>query len=41
MNARRVVEVYWAAAEARDWDAVGRLLADDVVYEGRVSGESR
>lgn len=28
-----VIGRYWAAAEARDWDAFGRLLADDVVYE--------
>jgi predicted ester cyclase len=33
-DARAVVAAYWAAAEARDWDAFGRLLADDVVYEG-------
>jgi hypothetical protein len=24
----------WAAAEARDWDAFGALLADDVIYRG-------
>jgi ketosteroid isomerase-like protein len=24
---------YWAAIEARDWDAFAELLADDVVYE--------
>jgi hypothetical protein len=29
-----VVAVYWAAAEARDWDAFAALLADDVVYAG-------
>ena len=29
-----LVAAYWAAAEARDWDAFGRLLADDVLYEG-------
>src|SRR5579863_2243571 len=29
-----VVAAYWAAAEARDWDAFGALLADDVVYRG-------
>ena len=28
-----VVAAYWAAAEARDWDRFGALLADDVVYE--------
>ena len=27
------IEAYWAAVDARDWDAFGRLLADDVVYE--------
>ena len=42
-GAGRVVAEYWAAAEARDWDAFGALLADDVVYEApqtreRVSG---
>jgi hypothetical protein len=30
-NAHAPVEAYWAAAEARDWDAFGKLLADDVV----------
>jgi hypothetical protein len=34
MNAHAVVEAYWNAAEARDWEAFGALLADDVVYEG-------
>jgi hypothetical protein len=29
-----VVNAYWRAANDRDWDAFGRLLADDVVYEG-------
>ena len=28
-----VIEAYWAAANRRDWDAFGALLADDVVYE--------
>ena len=28
-----VVRAYWAACEARDWEAFGALLADDVVYE--------
>jgi ketosteroid isomerase-like protein len=32
-GAGRVVAQYWAAAEARDWDAFGALLAQDVVYE--------
>jgi SnoaL-like domain len=30
----QVVAAYWAAAEARDWDAFGGLLADGIVYEG-------
>jgi hypothetical protein len=29
-----IVNAYWTAANARDWDAFARLLADDVVYEG-------
>ena len=42
-DAGQVVAGYWAAAEARDWPAFGRLLAEDVVYEvpqtrERVSG---
>ncbi|MER5895081.1 nuclear transport factor 2 family protein [Streptomyces sp. NPDC001876] len=30
---RRAVEAYWAAADARDWDAFAATLADDVVYD--------
>jgi SnoaL-like domain len=33
MSAAEVVTAYWAAANARDWDAFGALLAPDVVYE--------
>jgi ketosteroid isomerase-like protein len=33
IDAHAAIEAYWAAAEARDWDAFGQLLADDVVYE--------
>lgn len=33
-SAREVVAAYWAAAEGRDWEAFGGLLADDVVYRG-------
>jgi len=33
-SAHDVVAAYWAAAEARDWDAFGALLADDVLYRG-------
>jgi SnoaL-like domain len=32
-DAHDVVATYWAAAEARDWDAFGLLVADDVIYE--------
>jgi len=34
LNAHEVVAAYWAAAEARDWEAFGALLADDVIYRG-------
>jgi hypothetical protein len=30
---QELIAAYWAAAEARDWDAFGSLLAADVVYE--------
>jgi ketosteroid isomerase-like protein len=33
-KAHEVVAAYWAAAEARDWNAFGALVADDVVYRG-------
>ena len=33
-NAHDVIAAYWAAAEARDWNAFGALLADDVLYRG-------
>ena len=32
-SAREVVDAYWAAAEARDWDSFGALVRDDVLYE--------
>ena len=38
-GAGQVVAEYWAAAEARDWDAFGALLADDVVYQAPQSRE--
>jgi predicted ester cyclase len=34
VTASQTIRAYWNAAEARDWTAFGRLLADDVVYEG-------
>jgi hypothetical protein len=33
-DTHEVVAAYWAAAEARDWEAFGALLADDVIYRG-------
>ena len=33
-SAHEVIAAYWDAAEARDWDAFGALLADDVLYRG-------
>ena len=38
-STQALVSAYWAAAEARDWDAFGRLLADDVLYEAPMSRE--
>ncbi len=32
-TAHRIAEAYWTAAEHRDWDGFGALLAEDVVYE--------
>ena len=34
-----LVSAYWSAAEARDWEAFGRLPTDDVVYEAPMSHE--
>jgi hypothetical protein len=34
MTAHDAVAAYWAAAQARDWQAFGRLVADDVLYRG-------
>jgi predicted ester cyclase len=44
-SATEVVRAYWAAANAREWEAFGELLSADVVYEGpqtreRVRGRS-
>ena len=33
-SAHEVIAAYWAAAEARDWDAFSALVADDVIYRG-------
>lgn len=33
MDFTDTVRRYWETAEARDWNAFGELLADDVVYE--------
>jgi hypothetical protein len=32
-SAHEVVAAYWAAAEARDWDRFGELVAEQVVYQ--------
>jgi predicted ester cyclase len=32
-HGHRVVQAYWAAAEARDWAAFADLVAEQVVYE--------
>jgi hypothetical protein len=34
-----LVAAYWTAAEQRDWDAFGELVAEDVVYEAPQSRE--
>jgi ketosteroid isomerase-like protein len=33
MDAKRVIEAYWARMEVRDWDGVAELLAEDAVVE--------
>ena len=38
-DARTVVEAYWAAAEARDWEAFGALVADEVLYQASQTRE--
>jgi predicted ester cyclase len=43
---RKTVETFWAAAEARDWDAFTGTLAEDVVYtlpqtRERISGRDQ
>jgi SnoaL-like domain len=35
----KLVNAYWAAAERRDWEAFGALVADDVIYEAPQSRE--
>jgi hypothetical protein len=35
----QVVAAYWAAAEARDWETFGSLVAENVVYESPQSRE--
>ena len=34
-----LVTAYWTAAEQRDWDAFGEMVAEDVVYEAPQSRE--
>jgi ketosteroid isomerase-like protein len=38
-NPRETVLAYWAAAQARDWDAFGDLLTEDIVYHLPQTGE--
>jgi hypothetical protein len=38
-DAADVVAAYWAAAEARDWETFGALVAENVVYEAPQSRE--
>ncbi|MFD0344321.1 nuclear transport factor 2 family protein [Streptomyces sp. NPDC127117] len=43
---RGVVETYWSAADARDWDAFATTLADEVLYDlpqtrERIRGKER
>ena len=33
-SAHDAVAAFWAAAEARDWERLGALLDDDVLYRG-------
>lgn len=39
MESAKVVEGLWARMEARDWEGLGELLAEDLVVEWPVSGE--
>ncbi|MGW1408559.1 nuclear transport factor 2 family protein [Streptomyces sp. NPDC002403] len=43
---RAVVETYWSAADARDWDAFAATLTDEVLYDlpqtrERIRGKER
>ncbi|SFY35178.1 nuclear transport factor 2 family protein [Streptomyces atratus] len=43
---RAVVETYWSAADARDWDVFATTLADEVLYDlpqtrERIRGKER
>ncbi|MFF3727548.1 nuclear transport factor 2 family protein [Streptomyces erythrochromogenes] len=39
MESSRVVEALWDRIQARDWDGVAGLIAEDAVVEWPVSGE--
>lgn len=46
MDAKEPIAAYWAACNARDWGALGALVADDVVYDlpqsrERIEGRER
>jgi ketosteroid isomerase-like protein len=38
-DAHAVVAAYWAAAQDRDWQAFGDLVAEDMIYEAPQSRE--
>ncbi|MGW2051851.1 nuclear transport factor 2 family protein [Streptomyces sp. NPDC001858] len=39
MEPSEIVQEFWDRMQARDWEGVGGLLADDLVVEWPVSGE--
>ena len=39
MSAREVIESFWAAMAANDWDAAAALFADDATIDWPCSGE--
>ncbi|WP_435886121.1 hypothetical protein [Streptomyces erythrochromogenes] len=39
MESSRVVEALWERIQARDWDGVAGLVAEDAVVEWPASGE--
>ena len=39
MESSKIVEALWDRMQARDWEGLGELLADDLLVEWPVSGE--